>query len=193
MADAYFGEIRAFAFGFAPMNWLNCDGMLYPINQYQALFSIIGNKYGGDGQNTFAVPDLRGYTVVGFGNDPVDAFDPIWASKGGDNFVALGTSQIPPHSHTVTAAPPNPATLRSTNPAGDYFGFVSFLAPGGTSPTACRPYIATNPGPTTQVQLNPNTLSPYLGQGQAHENRQPYLAIRFCICAYADYYPVRPT
>src|SRR5215475_4447138 len=97
MAQPYVGEIRMFAGNFAPAGWMFCEGQLLPISEYETLFNLIGTTYGGDGQSTFALPDLRGRLPIHFG----DGF--ILAETGGVEEITLTVQQIPAHSHPVLA------------------------------------------------------------------------------------------
>src|SRR5690348_4574909 len=99
MAQPYVGEIRMFAGNFAPAGWMFCEGQLLPISEYETLFNLIGTTYGGDGQSTFALPDLRGRVPIHFGNGFT------LAETGGVEEVTLTVSQIPAHSHPFLAAP----------------------------------------------------------------------------------------
>src|SRR5437764_3978391 len=97
MAQPYVGEIRMFAGNFAPAGWMFCEGQLLPISEYETLFQLIGTTYGGDGQSTFALPDLRGRVPLHFGNGFV------LAETGGAEEITLTTSQIPVHTHALEA------------------------------------------------------------------------------------------
>src|SRR5262247_1818304 len=107
MAQPYVGEIRMFAGNFAPSGWMFCEGQLLPISENETLFNLIGTTYGGDGQSTFALPDLRGRIPIHFGS----GF--ILAETGGVETVTLTTSQIPAHSHPLLAST---STANQTNP-----------------------------------------------------------------------------
>src|SRR6266481_8082864 len=98
MAQPYVGEIRMFAGNFAPAGWMFCEGQLLPISQYETLFNLIGTTYGGDGQSTFALPDLRGRLPLHFGNGFT------LAETGGAETVTLTTQQIPAHTHAMIAS-----------------------------------------------------------------------------------------
>src|SRR3981081_2505402 len=98
MAQPYVGEIRIFAGNFAPAGWMFCEGQLLPISEYETLFNLIGTTYGGDGQSTFALPDLRGRLPIHFGN----GF--ILAETGGAEDITLTVPQIPSHGHAVLAS-----------------------------------------------------------------------------------------
>ncbi|MDO7743699.1 MAG: tail fiber protein, partial [Pedobacter sp.] len=100
--DGYLGEIRMFSFGYAPRGWVECNGAILAISSNQALFSLLGTTYGGNGVQTFAVPDLRGCVVLGQGNSTGGNF--AWGQKSGTEKVSLITSQLPPHIHNLVAS-----------------------------------------------------------------------------------------
>jgi len=160
MAQPYVGEIRMFAGNFAPAGWMFCEGQLLPISEYDTLFNLIGTTYGGDGQSTFALPDLRGRVPLHMGN----GF--ILAETGGVEEVTLTVQQIPGHSHPLTAAPVS----------GDQ------VSPGGSLPANSfnvTPYI--NDVPTGN--MNPAAISS-TGGSQPHTNFQPYLCVDFIISLF---------
>src|SRR5579872_5609972 len=109
MSQPYVGEIRMGGWNFAPVGWQFCDGTLLPISEFETLFNLIGTTYGGDGQSTFAVPDLRGRLPIHVGNSFV------LAQTGGEETVTLTTNQIPSHNHPLQASS---AASSSTNPTG---------------------------------------------------------------------------
>jgi len=193
MSESFLGEITLFAFNQQPQGWLPCDGRTLQIQQYQALFSLIGVQYGGSmSQGTFNLPDLRGRVPVGYGvmidgNRVVPQGTALaMAAAGGQETVTLTTTQIPPHTHQLGYAPNNPPASPSM--------VNSVLSVAGRA--ASTPATAPNPpgvyaavgGPTTTI--NPATISTE-GGGGAHENRQPYLALQYCICATQGLYPQR--
>ena len=162
MAFPMVGEIRMFAGNFAPAGWAFCDGTLLPISENETLFQLIGTMYGGDGESTFALPDMRGRIPIHQGN----GF--ILAETGGAEEITLTVQQIATHSHawlcsnntTDTAAPQN-----------------AVMGPPG--PVAITPYGSDAPSTT----LNPGTLSP-VGGSQPHTNFQPYLCVDFIISLF---------
>jgi microcystin-dependent protein len=160
MAQPYVGEIRMFAGNFAPAGWMFCEGQLLPISENETLFQLIGTTYGGDGQSTFALPDLRGRIPIHQGN----GF--ILAETGGAEEITLTVSQIPAHSHPFLASgdPGNLAT-----PAGSLIANV----------TAIFPYIES---PTT-LNMNPPAITS-TGGSQPHTNFQPYLCVDFIISLF---------
>lgn len=169
-ADGPFvGEVRLLAGHFAPAGWFLCDGTLLPIQPYETLFYVIGTIYGGDGQSTFAVPDLRGRIPIHAGTGPgLSARVP--GQAGGQEAVALTVSQLPAHSH---AAACDAAAGTSPDPAGRQ---PARDAAGGLS------WGHVSPGPMAAGHIGT------AGSGAAHENRMPYLAMNYCI-AWAGVYP----
>src|SRR2546422_11724296 len=121
MAQPYVGEIRMFAGNFAPAGWMFCEGQLLPISEYETLFNLIGTTYGGDGQSTFALPDLRGRIPLHAGTGS-DGINYTLAEQGGVESVTLTTNQIPAHTHPFTVST-NPAT--DTSPQGRVIGTSS--------------------------------------------------------------------
>jgi microcystin-dependent protein len=172
MADAFIGEIRLLPFNFAPEGWLACNGQQLLINQYAALASVIGGLYGQLTQTQFYLPDLRGRAPMGLSTSY-----PAGTGQG-SNSVTLNAIQVPAHNHLVvgnvypsTSNTPAPTTRFGTDSSNT---FATYKAPPNTQPTT----------------MNPATISP-VGQNLPHENRQPYLALQFCIC-YDGFYPSKP-
>lgn len=162
MAQPYVGEIRMFAGNFAPAGWMFCEGQLLPISEYETLFNLIGTTYGGDGQSTFALPDLRGRVPLHFGNGFT------LAETGGVETVTLTVSQIPAHSHPLLIS-----TIAATT--SDPTGNVLASAPLATT----LPYGTDAPLST----LAPNTVGS-TGGSQPHDNFQPYLCVDFIISLF---------
>lgn len=160
MAQPYVGEIRMFAGNFAPAGWMFCEGQLLPISEYETLFNLIGTTYGGDGQSTFALPDLRGRLPIHMGNGFT------LAETGGVETVTLTVSQIPAHSHPMLASLDQGNTV---NPGGNV------LAATATA----TPYIAISPN----APLSPQAVSS-VGGSQPHSNFQPYLCVDFIISLF---------
>jgi microcystin-dependent protein len=162
MSQPYVGEIRMFAGNFAPAGWNFCDGTLVPISQNETLFNLIGTTYGGDGQSTFALPDLRGRLPLHMGNLTGTNFS--LASTGGVETVTLTTQTIPAHGHPFVAAG---ATGNAASPQGAY----------AANSTIVLPYlVATGASPMTAVT---NT-----GGSNPHNNLQPFLCISFIISLF---------
>lgn len=153
MADPFLGEIRLMSFGFAPKGWAQCNGQLLPIQQNQALFSLFGTTYGGNGQTTFALPNLMGRT-------PIHSSPDAMGTMQGEENHTLSLAELPTHTHQLNAT-----------------------SAGGSTPAPLTNVLAaaTNVyGNPAQTSLIPGTLTP-TGGGQAHTNMQPYLVINFCI------------
>ncbi len=162
MSQPYVGEIRMFAGNFAPAGWMFCEGQLLPISEYETLFNLIGTTYGGDGQSTFALPDLRGRLPQHMGNGFT------LAETGGVETVTLTVSTIPAHSHPYLATTTG---VQTANPANQVVGSLSvegndLYAPAtGTTPMAANAIGST-------------------GGSQPHDNFQPYLCVDFIISLF---------
>ena len=118
MSEPFLAEIRLFGFDFPPRGWARCDGQILPISQNQALFSLLGTTYGGDGVTTFALPDLRGRAAAHEGTPAGGQNKPL-GSRAGSEDVALSAAQIAPHTHTVVG---DAGAATSNNPAGNRYG-----------------------------------------------------------------------
>jgi microcystin-dependent protein len=149
-----------FAGNFAPAGWMFCEGQLLPISENETLFQLIGTTYGGDGESTFALPDLRGRIPIHQGN----GF--ILAETGGAEEITLTVSQIPAHSHPLLAST---ATATNANPAGNVLG----------NQTLAQMYIED----VTNTNLSPNAAGS-TGGSQPHTNFQPYLCVNFIISLF---------
>lgn len=160
MAQPYVGEIRMFAGNFAPAGWMFCEGQPLPISEYETLFNLIGTTYGGDGQSTFALPDMRGRLPIHFGN----GF--ILAETGGAEEITLTINQIPAHSHPLLAS----GDVNSVpNPGGNTLG----------TPLTATPFFAATPN----LALEPRSITS-IGGSQPHTNFQPYLCVNFIISMF---------
>lgn len=159
MSEPFLGEIRIFGFNFPPRGWALCDGQILPIAQNQALYSLLGTTYGGNGTTSFALPDLRGRVPIHEGTS-VGANHPL-GTAGGQEAVNLAEAQMPPHTHAIQA---------SADPSTGQDPTNAVLAKSG------QVYGAAN----GLVDLVSGTLT-NAGGGQAHDNMQPYLALNFCI------------
>ncbi len=166
--EPFLGMITPFGFNFAPRGWAKCEGQLLPISANSALFSLLGTTYGGDGRTTFGLPDLRGRAAIGFGNGPGLSNYAI-GQKGGAEHVTLNTTQIPSHNHSANVV----AEEADNN------------KPSGNSLAASQIYRTQAPDAVLNAATIGNT-----GGSQQHENRQPYLAINWCI-ALVGVFPSR--
>ena len=164
MAEPFVGEVRLFSFDRIPQNWLPCDGRLLSVNQYIALYSLIGNKYGGDGKTTFALPNLQGRV-------PLHKSDEIaYASTGGEATHALTINEMPNHTHEVYA---DEDETNKATPKSNVWGKVN-----GNNMFASNPNTAMNAIAMTVT-----------GQNQAHNNMQPYLVVSFSIATMGIFPP----
>lgn len=171
MPTPYIGEIIMFAGNFAPVGWALCQGQLMPISDYDALYELLGTTYGGDGDTTFALPDLRGRLPVGQGHGP-GLSNYVIGQQLGVEAVTLTAAQLPPHSHPVAAVNgPGGANV----PAGNVL--LSVL--GGQAGSGQFQVAAYAPA-ADQTHLNVSTIG-LAGGSQPHENRQAYLSINYLI------------
>jgi microcystin-dependent protein len=163
MAQPYVGEIRMFAGNFPPAGWMFCEGQLLPISENETLFQLIGTTYGGDGQSTFGLPDLRGRLPIHMGN----GF--ILAETGGAEEITLTVQQIPAHSH-VFLATSDAASTAAPAPSETFArALASTITPYGTD--------------APNVNMSPQMIGP-VGGSQPHTNFQPYLCIDFIISLF---------
>jgi microcystin-dependent protein len=156
MAEPFLSEIRIMSFVFPPKGWALCDGQLLPINQNQALFSLLGTTFGGDGRVNFGLPDLRGRVPIHVGGGHT------LGERGGEQAHTLSIAEIPTHTHGVNAS--SAATGGSSSPNGNYLGGGNNVYGAGGSLTTLQPGTVTN-----------------VGGSQAHLNMQPFLILSFCI------------
>lgn len=186
MADAFIGEIRAFGFDFAPRFWTNCLGQLMPIAQFQALFAIVGNTYGGDGLYSFAVPMLSGRApmhVGGVRNQGPGLSQYFLGDSFGFDSVQLAEQEIPAHRHTLHAGFTQGATSAQVVSNQSLLS-ITTQEQDSTS-TAIFAYDR-NGKPTAPLSSNSLDVA---GISAPHENRQPYLALNFCMCLNGDFPP----
>jgi len=161
MAQPYVGEIRIFAGNFAPVGWRFCDGSLLPISENETLFQLIGTTYGGDGQSTFALPDLRGRIPIHFGSGRV------LAESGGAEAVTLDLDRMPVHTHGWRASSAN--AQATAGPVGNVTASAgSTLLYGSGAPTSALALQSVLP----------------VGESQSHENLAPYLCVNFIISLF---------
>jgi microcystin-dependent protein len=162
--DFFLGQIGIYGFNFAPTGWAMCVGTLLPIPQNTALFSLIGTYYGGNGQTTFGLPDLRSRAAIGFDSDA-----PLGAMGGTENVTLINT-QMPQHTHLLSTTSTNGMDTRID---GNIFAQPASVATPPVNSPAYGP-------PTAPVTLNAQSVS-LLGGSQPHSNIQPLLAVNFCI------------
>jgi microcystin-dependent protein len=155
MAEPFLSEIRVMSFNFPPKGWAMCNGQLLPINQNQALFSLLGTTYGGDGRVNFALPNLQGITPIHVGSGHT------LGEKGGEQNHTLGIAELPVHTHVLNAS----STPADTNvPTGAYVASVNNAYTAAANLTALSPESVAN-----------------TGGSQPHFNMQPFLVLNFCI------------
>ena len=166
MSEFFIGQVMMAGFNFAPKYWAQCNGQLLPIAQNQALFSLLGTQYGGNGVTTFALPDLRSRTPVGYAS----SVDPGWqppsvqiGQSGGQETVTLLQNNLPAHVHSANGST---ASGTTRNPNNAVYASTTVPLHGPSN------------GPL--VALNPSTVAP-AGGNQPHPNLQPYTTINFCI------------
>lgn len=180
MSDFFIGQVMMTGFNFAPKFWAQCNGQLLPINQNQALFSLLGTQFGGNGTTNFALPDLRGRSPVGYAS----SVDPAWqppgmqmGQTGGAENVTLLSSNLPAHTHTMAA---------STTAGDNRIPTNRLLATSANTAAAANLYAPSN---GALVAMNAQSVAT-AGGNQPHPNIQPYTAINFCI-ALSGIFPSR--
>ena len=170
--DPFVAEIRIFPFNFAPKGWAFCDGQILPISQNTALFSLLGTTYGGNGQSTFALPNMQGNVPMHPGQGPGLSLHDL-GETGGSETVTLLISEIPAHNHPLKA---NTSTASKSIPTGNSFAKGSSMTP----------YLA--PAGAPLVNMSGQTITPS-GGDQPHNNMQPYLTLNFCIALQGVFPP----
>ncbi len=175
MSEFFIGQIMMTGFNFAPKFWALCNGQLLPINQNQALFSLLGTQYGGNGTTNFALPDLRSRTPIGYASSVDPSWQPpavqIGQASGVENVTLLSTN-MPSHTHQLNATTTNGSTRNPNNAI--YANTTASI-------------FAASSGPA--IPLNPATVAP-AGGNQPHPNLQPYSVINFCV-ALSGIFPSR--
>nr|WP_246541891.1 tail fiber protein [Collimonas antrihumi] len=161
------GEIQIFGFNFAPVGWAQCNGAILPINQYTALFSLLGTNFGGDGRNTFQLPNFAGRAACSQGQG-VGLTQRDIGENFGTEQVTLALAEIPNHSHAANLYHQGDTTLQSNVPANGY---------GLTGPANTTPFVQNA---TANAAFAPTVVG-LAGGNQPHENRQPLLPLNFCI------------
>jgi microcystin-dependent protein len=179
MSEPFIGEIRAWACNFAPRGWLECAGSVVPISEYQALYAVVGTAYGGDGRVNFGLPNLQGSAPMGWGAGPGLTPKTI-GMRGGDEGATLSVAAMPNHDHALHGRQ-TPGSEK--NPQNAYL--AQDMVKAGPFTKATDIY-----GPATNLQkMEPQAIG-VAGSSAAHENRQPFLVLRFCI-AYDGIFPSR--
>lgn len=187
MSEPFLGEIKLFSFPKTPIGWSLCNGAILNIQQNQALYSLIGKKFGGDGKTTFGLPDLRGRTPVGLSYsapDPTRSAYPTDGLSGGSETVVLTNTTVPSHQHTVQGVTTNGNQLVPAN--GIPATSVSSTAGSGTNFSIYLPSTTWK----ADVTLAAGTIAT-AGSGQGHNNMQPYLVLNYCIATSNAIYPPR--
>jgi microcystin-dependent protein len=174
LADPFVAEIRIFPFNFAPRGWAFCDGQLLPISQNTALFSLLGTTYGGNGQSTFALPNMQGNAPMHPGRGPGLSLHDL-GETGGSETVTLLQSEIPAHSHSMRAH--NADQADAQNPS-----------PNTSLAQSANGFAYQNNASSNLVALNPSALAP-VGGDQPHNNMQPYLTLNLCIALQGIFPP----
>ncbi|MGY4397188.1 microcystin-dependent protein [Sphingomonas sp. UYAg733] len=182
--DGFLGEIRTFAFTFAPSGWLLCNGGILSVQQYSALFSIIGTTYGGNGSTTFAVPNYQGRGPISAGTGPGLSSYVAGEAFGTEGITVL-QSEMPAHNHIVhlktVVGSPGVAPPGLENVPTGITSLSRLVSPAGTPGAAY-----TKPPLTSPVMMSPTTIG-VTGGTSPHENRQPYLPLIVCICTSGTY------
>ena len=191
--DGYIGEVRFFGGSWAPKNWAFCQGQTLQTGQYQALFSIIGSIYGGDGISTFKLPDIRGRVAIGTGTGPALTRRPL-GQWGGMETNQLTVSSMPTHMHNVhSQLSASASMLASSSEDGvNNTGTENYIGTGGTMPEIYKESLE-NPVnmPTQPVQITGNINIAETGGNLPHNNIQPFQALNYIICL-KGIYPQRP-
>ena len=174
MTQPFIGQIQPYGFNFAPKNWALCNGQILSIAQNTALFSLLGTTYGGNGQTTFALPNLQSRVPMHYGTFTGNTY--VLGEQSGEEQVTLLITELPSHNHSFNGSSgaanagtvgPNQVLATSTGGGGQPDNFYS-------------------PDSSPMQPLNPNSIQP-AGGNQAHNNLQPYLATNWCICLYGIY------
>lgn len=185
MADPFIGQIDFLPWTFLQVGYGYCNGSLVPVSQNQALYVLIGNKFGGTTNQTFALPDLGARTAVGAGTAPGGSFNWPWAIPYGTDSVILEANQIPAHSHLIS---------QPSGAAGAANQYTPAPAPALLSGVS-NPMFFAAPVTSVNTTMHPSTLAPFPNPPQTvfpHENRQPFLALNPCI-ALEGVFPVTST
>lgn len=180
MSDPFIGEITAFGFDWAPRGFALCNGAMLSVPQNQALFSLLGTTFGGDGRTTFGIPDLRGRTPIGIGQH--QTYNYRQGNTGGAEAVTLDVLTVPPHRHALQAA-------TNDGNAGPPTGNIISTTVPGVTPSSHDFSSYLNTGWTADTPLNAGSVVT-AGGNAAHNNMQPFSVVNFCI-AMMGLYPTR--
>jgi microcystin-dependent protein len=172
MSQPYVGEIRCFGFTFAPTGWAFCNGQLVAISQNPALYSILGTTYGGDGVQTFGLPNLQGTVPLHWGTSPSGLQNQIGQTQGSTT-VTLTVPAMPAHFHTITVQEVAPGGTPERTATPNPSAWLADSSPGGVY----------NSAPTLDAPFSQSAITP-VGNSIPHENMQPYLVLSFCISLY---------
>jgi len=199
MADAFIGEIRMFPFGYAPIGWLACDGQRVDLRQAQALYSLLGSRFGGDSRTYFNVPNLNGRIPVNMGASPMTGTPFVFADKIGQETVTLSYGQAPTHSHSFTARISGASITGMTGVAkttGTGSAMVGNSLLSRAINSAGKTINAFDVPPSAVVSNLGVKVSVAYGNAQTgtdpHANVQPYLVMAYYICSTDGTYPPRP-
>lgn len=174
--DPYLSNVTIFAGNFAPASWMFCNGQLLSIAEYTALFSLIGTTYGGDGQTTFALPDLRGRNAIHPGQGPGLPYYDLGQVGGSENTTLL-TTNLPAHNHVVAAVLGSP---------GAYLDAGGANAPGNGVPAIVTNRYSNN-SDSPMAPTIVNTTTPIVGSNSPVSNLSPYIAMNYIICVEGIY------
>ncbi len=179
--DAFLGEIRALNYTRAPMGWALCDGSKLPIRANTALFAVIGNAFGGDGQNDFALPDLRGRAAIGVGAGP-GLTPKVRGETWGVEAAMLDTDDLAPHAHTITARVTTDTSQMTATPGPTaWLSRLAVVKSDGKELGVAEGFTQMSGTNLPDVPMSVVTVGP-LGGETPHENRQPFLAMDYFIC-----------
>lgn len=190
--DPFCGQIGTFAFNYAPMDWVECDGSSLSVQQYQVLFAIIGYTFGGTTGQSFKVPDLRGQAIGGVGT-ATTGDNLVYGQSVGHEKNVIAPNNLPAHTHPLNAVNVSGDVVGALAPAGKMLaqGFYNGGLPAAKPRNIYTPYVQANAVPMNAAMVSPaGTGSPTQAQLTV-DNRQPYLPILFCICT-AGNWPERP-
>lgn len=176
MGEPFFGEIRIFPYGNVPKGWVRAEGQELSIQQYSALFALMGTTYGGDGKLKFKLPDLRGRIALGLAEKPRSGErEYVLGAQGGAESVTLTSQGLPSHTHAFNASDDVGKLAKATGAT------VAAVDTDGMTPPNDRLLYATGVDSGDLVSLNPTSLSS-AGGGADHPNMQPYAVASYCIC-----------